>query len=214
MNELLEWMLHADESIGEFIRHYGSWTYLLLFAIIFIETGLVVVAFFPGDGLLFSAGVFAAAGALDLFWLLLLLTLATILGNTSNYFIGRFFGDRFFQSDKTLWGRQLEKAHLYHERYGPWAVALSRFVPFMRTLVPFTAGLTRMSFRLFTPYNAIGGLAWIAAYLLLGYFFGEIPWVKEHYGVIFSILLLAILLALLYGVLQTLWKRWKRKAGR
>lgn len=213
MNEFLQWMIHADEYIGEFIQNYGSWTYLILFLIIFVETGLVVVAFFPGDGLLFSAGLFAAAGTLNLFFLILLLTLATILGNTSNFFIGRFFGDRFFKDEQTIWGQQLTKAHLYHERYGPWAVALSRFVPFMRTLVPFTAGLTKMSFTLFTPYNVLGGLAWIVAYVLAGYFFGEIPWVKEHYGLIFSVLLAFITFVLLFGVLKSLWRQWRRKKG-
>jgi membrane-associated protein len=211
MDQFLEWTLHADEYIGELIKNYGGWTYLILCLIIFVETGLVVVAFFPGDGLLFSAGLFAAAGALDLTLLIVLLTLATILGNTSNFFIGRFFGDQFFQSDKTVWGRQVEKAHAYHEKYGPWAVSLSRFVPFMRTLVPFTAGLTGMSFRLFTPYNVIGGLAWILAYLLAGFFFGEIPWVKEHYGLIFSVLLLFIFAVLAFSILQSLWRRWRRK---
>jgi len=210
MNEILHWMLHADEYIGEFIKSYGAWTYLILFLIFFVETGLVVVAFFPGDGLLFSAGLFAAAGTLNLPLLIVFLTLATILGNTSNFFIGRFFGDRFFKEEQTLWGQQVAKAHLYHKRYGPWAITLSRFVPFMRTLVPFTAGLTHMSFTLFTPYNALGGLAWIVAYLLAGYFFGEIPWVKEHYGLIFSGLLLFIILVLLYGVVQSLWKQRKK----
>ncbi len=207
MYELLEWMMNADQMLGQLIREYGNLTYLLLFLIIFIETGLVVVAFFPGDGLLFSAGLFAASGALDLALLLILLSIATILGNTSNYFIGRFMGHRLFKSEKTMWGRQLQKAHKYRERYGPWAVAISRFFPFMRTLVPFAAGLTRMSFALFTPYNIAGGIAWITAYVLAGYFFGEIPWVKEHYGLIFSILLLALLLILLFGIGKSLIRK-------
>ena len=207
MAELLEWMTHADQMLGELIFRYGWVTYLILFLIIFIETGLVVIAFFPGDGLLFSAGLFAAAGSLELAILLPLLSIATISGNISNYYIGRYLGHRFFQKKNTVWARQLEKAHQYHERYGPWAVALSRFFPFMRTLVPFAAGLSRMSFRLFNPYNIIGGLAWACAYLLAGFFFGEIPWVKSHFGLIFSGLILGLLLVFLYGVGKALWHR-------
>ena len=195
--------------LGELISRYGDLVYLFLFLIIFIETGLVVIAFFPGDGLLFSAGLFAASGALELGILLPLLSLATIAGNTSNYFIGKYLGHRFFQKKDTVWARQLEKAHQYHDRYGPWAVALSRFFPFMRTLVPFAAGLTSMSFRLFTSYNILGGIAWITAYLLTGFFFGEIPWVQRHYGLIFSGLLLALLLVLLYGIVKALWSRYR-----
>ena len=144
MAELLEWMMHADQMLGELISRYGSLVYLFLFLIIFIETGLVVIAFFPGDGLLFSAGLFAASGSLELAILLPLLSIATIAGNTSNYFIGKYLGHRFFQRKDTVWAQQLQKARRYHERYGPWAVALSRFFPFMRTLAPFVAGLTRM----------------------------------------------------------------------
>ena len=208
MAEFLEWMIQADQMLGELISRYGDLVYLFLFLIIFIETGLVVIAFFPGDGLLFSAGLFAASGALELGILLPLLSLATIAGNTSNYFIGKYLGHRFFQKKDTVWARQLEKAHQYHDRYGPWAVALSRFFPFMRTLVPFAAGLTAMSFRLFTPYNILGGIAWITAYVLAGFFFGEIPWVQRHYGLIFSGLLLVLLLVLLYGIGQALWSRY------
>lgn len=207
MNELLDWMVNADQHLGAFIGQYGELTYLLLFLVIFIETGLVVVAFFPGDGLLFSAGLFAASGSLDLALLLGLLSIATIAGNTSNYLIGKYLGHRFFRNERSVWTQQLKKACSYHERYGPWAVALSRFFPFMRTLAPFAAGLTRMPLRLFTPYNILGGLAWVGAYLLAGYFFGEIPWVKNNYGLIFSAMILGLLLVLAYGVVKTVWRR-------
>lgn len=207
MAELLEWMMQADQMLGELISRHGGLVYLFLFLIIFIETGLVVIAFFPGDGLLFSAGLFAASGTLELAILLPLLSVATIAGNSSNYFIGKFFGHRFFRKKGTAWARQLKRAHQHHERYGPWAVALSRFFPFMRTLVPFAAGLTRMPFRLFTPYNILGGIAWIAAYVLAGYFFGEIPWVKRHYGLIFSALILFLLLVLLSGLVKNFLRK-------
>lgn len=213
MAELLEWTMQADQMLGELLSRYGDFVYLFLFLIIFIETGLVVIAFFPGDGLLFSAGLFAASGALELGILLPLLSVATIAGNTSNYFIGRYLGHRFFRKKNTVWARQLKRAHWYHERYGPWAVALSRFFPFMRTLVPFAAGLTRMSFRLFTPYNILGGAAWVAAYVLAGFFFGEIPWVKQHYGLIFSVLIAALALVLVYGIGKALWDRYRRGKG-
>ena len=210
MQELLDLALHADQLLEEIIAKYGHLTYLILFLIIFIETGLVVVAFFPGDGLLFSAGVFAAAGMLDWALLLLLLSIATTLGNTSNYFIGKYMGHKVFRGGKTIWSRQLDKAHLFYEKYGALAIALSRFFPFMRTLVPFTAGITGMSFHLFTPYNILGGVAWISVYVLAGYFVGDIPWVKANYGLIFSGLILLILLALISGVIKSIWTRKRR----
>ncbi|RMG24989.1 MAG: hypothetical protein D6730_11630 [Bacteroidetes bacterium] len=207
MQELFHLMLNADELINEIVSQYGVWTYAVLFAIIFIETGLVVVTFFPGDGLLFSAGVLASAGQLQLGLLLVLLSLATILGNTSNYYLGRLVGERFFRKSSSKRSGYLEKAQHYYEQYGAKAVLLSRFFPFMRSFIPFVSGIARMPFARFTWANVAGGVLWIAAYLLLGYFFGEIPWVKQHYGLIFSVLILLLLLVLLGALLKALWRK-------
>lgn len=200
MEELLSLMLHADEMISEVVSRYGTMTYLIVFAIIFIETGLVVVTFFPGDGLLFSLGVLAAAGDLNLGILLILLALATFLGHTSNYLIGRFLGGRFFRKAKAQRSLYLSKANHYYEKHGGTAIIWSRFFPFLRSFVPFVAGMAKMNMAHFTWCNILGGAIWICSYLLLGYFFGEIPWVKENYGLVFSVMIVFVLLALLVAV--------------
>jgi len=211
MEELFRMMVHADELIGDLVAQYGTLTYLILFTIVFVETGLVVVTFFPGDGLLFSAGILAASGELSLAILLILLTLATILGNTSNYLIGRFVGVRLFRKEKAKRNHYLAKAFTYYEKYGGKAVILSRFFPFMRSFVPFVAGITAMKIVDFTWCNILGGILWISTYLLLGFFFGEIPWVKANFGLVLSgmlaFLLLVILISLLKGVVQLLIKK-------
>lgn len=205
MEEFWHWILHADENIADWVRDYGALTYLIVAAIIFVETGLVVVIFFPGDALLFSAGVLAAAGQLDLAFLLILLSAATFLGNTSNYFIGRYVGGRLLH--KSRLAAYLARAHRFYERFGAPAVALSRFFPFMRSLVPFVAGITAMPFPLFSLYNALGGVAWIAAYLAAGYFFGEIPWVQQNYGLVFFGLMVLVLAGFLAGIFNEIRKR-------
>ncbi|CAG0911864.1 unnamed protein product, partial [Cyprideis torosa] len=154
MGEFIDLMLNADETISEIVAQHGTLTYLIVFAIIFIETGLVVVTFFPGDGLLFSVGILAASGEMNLWTLLVLLIVATVLGNTSNYLIGRFIGERFFKKQKIRRNQYLSKAFDYYEKYG----------------------ISEMKFGQFTWANIIGGIAWICLYVLLGFFLGEIPW--------------------------------------
>lgn len=208
MDELLNLMLNADETISEIVDQHGTLTYLIVFAIIFIETGLVVVTFFPGDGLLFSVGILAASGEMNLWTLLVLLIVATVLGNTSNYLIGRFIGKRFFRKQKIRRNQYLSKAFDYYEKYGVWAIVMSRFFPFLRSFVPFVSGISEMKFGQFTWANIIGGIAWICLYILLGFFLGEIPWVKEHYGLVLSISLTVILLVMLIGALKVLWQNY------
>ncbi len=208
MNELLSLMLNADEMIGEWAAQYGTLIYLILFTIIFVETGLVVVTFFPGDGLLFSVGILAAAGELDLCILLILLTLATILGNMSNYLIGRTLGKRFFKKEKAERNQHLSRAFYYYERYGGPAVSLSRFFPFLRSFIPFVSGIAKMNTVSFIWYNVLGGVLWVSLYVLLGYFFGEIPWIKENYGLILSGLIVLLLLVLLIGIAKVFLKRY------
>ncbi len=202
MGEFIELMLNADEVIGELITTYGTLVYLILFTIIFIETGLVVVTFFPGDAILFSAGIMAASGELNLSILLLLLSFASILGNTSNYLIGHFLGVRFLKKEKSQRNQYLEQSFIFFKKHGDKAIVASRFIPFFRSFVPFVAGISSMNFRRFTLYNIIGGFLWIAVYLLLGFFFGEIPWVKKNYGFIFSGMIVFLILGLLVGILQ------------
>jgi membrane-associated protein len=187
MHSLIDLFLHLDVHLAEFVGHYGVWVYGLLFAIIFAETGLVVTPFLPGDSLLFAAGAIAATGALDVRLLFLLLAGAAILGNTVNYSIGHFVGPRVFRADEThpLLNRQhLERAHAFFEKYGGMAVVLTRFVPIIRTFVPFVAGAGAMRYPAFALFNVVGGALWVGICLGAGYAFGNVPIVKNNFSLV------------------------------
>ena len=187
MQTLLDLFLHLDVHLAEFVGRYGVWVYGLLFAIIFAETGLVVTPFLPGDSLLFAAGAIAATGALDVRLLFLLLAGAAILGNIVNYSIGRFIGPRVFHRDEThpLLNRQhLDRAHAFFERYGGMAVVLTRFVPIIRTFVPFVAGAGAMRYTTFALFNVLGGVLWVGICLGAGYAFGNVPMVKNNFSLV------------------------------
>ena len=179
---LLDIVLHLDVHLLQLVHTYGVWAYAILFAIIFCETGLVVTPFLPGDSLLFVAGAIAAGGALDIHTLFLLLALAAILGNTANFEIGRWLGPRLFHEGRSRWldPKHLESAHAFYERHGGKAVVISRFLPIIRTYIPFVAGLARMRTSVFVAYNIVGGALWAGSLCYAGYFFGNIPWVKGH----------------------------------
>jgi membrane-associated protein len=202
----LDILLHLDRHLSELIHQYGVWTYLILFLIIFCETGLVVTPLLPGDSLLFAVGSFAALGALDLAWTLVLLTAAAILGDSVNYAIGRRVGPRVFHSEASrLFNRRhLARTHDFYERYGPITIVLARFVPIVRTFAPFVAGIGRMHYARFALYNVVGGIGWIAIFVLGGYAFGNIPLVKRN----FTLVILAIIvLSCLPGVVEYLRHR-------
>lgn len=207
----MDLMLNAEEYIVELITNYGSLIYLILFSIIFIETGLVVFTFFPADALLFTAGIMAASGELNFPSLPLLLSIATILGNTSNFLIGNYLGRNFFKKERARRSHYIERSFIYFEKNRIKAIVVSRFFPFLRSFVPFVAGISSMNIRSFTIYNVLGGVLWIAAYLLLGFFFGAILWVKANFGLIFFgifiFLILGIAVGLLRPVIYTLFKK-------
>ena len=187
MQSLIDLFLHLDVHLAEFVGRYGIWVYGLLFAIIFAETGLVVTPFLPGDSLLFAAGAIAATGALDIRLLFLLLAGAAILGNTVNYSVGHFIGPRVFRSDQThpLLNRQhLDRAHAFFEKYGGMAVVLTRFVPIIRTFVPFVAGAGAMRYSAFALFNVLGGALWVGVCLGAGYAFGNVPIVKNNFSLV------------------------------
>ena len=187
MQQLIDIFLHLDVHLAELVGRYGVWVYGLLSAIIFAETGLVVTPFLPGDSLLFAAGALAATGALDLRLLFLLLAGAAILGNTVNYSIGRFVGPRVFRGETThrLLNRQhLDRAHAFFEKYGGMAVVLTRFVPIIRTFVPFVAGAGAMRYPTFALYNVAGGVLWVGICLAAGYLFGNVPVVKNNFSLV------------------------------
>lgn len=179
---LIDIVLHLDAHLLALVEAYGVWVYGILFAIIFCETGLVVTPFLPGDSLLFVAGTIAASGAFDVHALALLLVLAAALGNTANYAAGRWLGARYFTREGSRWlnPRHLRRAHAFYERHGAGAVVISRFVPIVRTYVPFVAGLGAMSPGRFAAYNALGALAWVGSLVYGGYFFGNIPWIRAN----------------------------------
>ena len=209
LKQLLDFFLHLDRHLSEVIRDYGTWTYLVLFLIVFCETGLVVTPFLPGDSLLFAAGTFAALGSLSPWVLFAVLSAAAILGDTVNYWIGKKVGPRAFSGTvRFLKQEHLRKTEAFYERHGRKTILLARFVPIVRTFAPFVAGVGSMNYPVFLAYNVIGGVAWVALCVFSGYFFGNIPVVKRN----FSIVIIAIILI---STLPILWEAWKaRKAGR
>ncbi|HTP00019.1 MAG TPA: DedA family protein [Anaerolineales bacterium] len=186
---LSDLILHLDKHMAAIISQYGAWTYAILFVIIFIETGVVIFPFLPGDSLLFAAGTFAALGALNIWVLWGLLALAAILGDSVNYFIGHFLGDRAYNT-KWIKREYLDRTHGFFDKYGRKTIFLARFVPIVRTFAPFVAGIGNMSYPAFISYNVFGGIAWTGLFLWAGYFFGNIPFIRDH----FSLVVLAIIL--------------------
>lgn len=182
INTLVDLFLHIDEHLSEIIRNYGGLTYLLLFAIIFMETGLVVTPFLPGDSLLFAAGAFAAKGDLNVLLLWLLLFVAAVIGDSVNYAIGHAVGPRAFEGRVRFLKREyLERTQAFYEKHGGKTIVLARFVPIVRTFAPFVAGVGTMNYSRFISYNILGGLLWTTLFIWLGYFFGNIPVVQENF---------------------------------
>ncbi len=201
-------VLHIDAFLGDFIRQYGNWVYLMLFLIIFCETGLVVFPFLPGDSLLFIAGAFAATSEVGLAALIVLLLVAAIGGNTVNYLIGRKIGSKVFETKIPVLERFLDRAalcktHNFYERHGGKTLVLARFIPVVRTFAPFVAGASAMRFARFQWFNVAGALFWVLLLVLLGYFFGNIPLIRQYLNVI---VLVGIGAAVVPVVLGALWK--------
>ena len=179
---LIDFILHVDKHLFAFVQTYGTWVYALLFAIIFVETGVVVMPFLPGDSLLFIVGALCGAGMMNFPLTVALLTAAAILGNQSNYAIGRFFGPRVFQWENSRWfnKRAFDQAHAFYEKYGGITIVLARFMPFLRTFAPFVAGVAQMTRSKFSFYDVTGGALWVGGITTAGYLFGNLPWVKEN----------------------------------
>jgi len=179
---LLDFILHVDQHLELFVQSYGVWVYALLFAIVFIETGVVVMPFLPGDSLLFVAGAMCGIGLMDYAILVPLLFVAAVLGNQCNYTIGRTIGPRVFQWEGSRWfnRRAFDQAHAFYEKYGGITIIAARFMPFVRTFAPFVAGVAQMTRRKFTLFDVTGGALWVGGIVTIGYFFGNIPWVKTH----------------------------------
>ena len=206
----VEFILHVDRHLDLFIRDYGTWAYALLFLIIFAETGLVVTPFLPGDSLLFAAGAIAARGSLDVGLLALLLAVAAIVGDAVNYWIGHTLGDRLVGGKRIRLIKQehLDRTHQFYERHGARTIILARFVPIVRTFAPFVAGLGRMTYRRFATYNIVGGITWIALFVLGGFFFGNLAVVQQHFGLV----IIGIILISFVPMVFTIWQ--ERSAAR
>ena len=195
--------LHLDKHLATVLQTFGGWTYALLFFTIFLETGFVVTPFLPGDSLLFAAGTFAALGDLNLALLFLVMATGAILGDTVNYWAGHFIGPRAFSGEvKYLKKEHLDRTHEFYEKHGGFAVVLGRFVPIVRTFVPFVAGIGAMTYNHFITYNVLGAVAWTGLFLGLGYFFGNIPVVKDN----FSLVIIGIIAV---SVLPGVWEYYK-----
>ena len=179
---LIDFILHVDKHLEAFVANYGAWVYALLFLIVFVETGVVVMPFLPGDSLLFIVGALAGAGLLDYSISCSLLLVAAVLGDQCNYQIGRYFGPKVFQWEQSRWfnKKAFDQAHGFYERYGGITIVLARFMPFVRTFAPFVAGVAQMNRRTFTAYNVGGAVLWVLGIATAGYFFGNLPWVREH----------------------------------
>lgn len=192
---LIDFILHIDVHLSELIRDYGVQTYTILFAIVFVETGLVIMPFLPGDSLLFAAGAFTAKGDFDLLLLGGGLSLAAIAGDSLNYAIGHYLGPKVFSGNYRWLNREhLQRTEAFYEKHGGKTIILARFVPIIRTFAPFVAGVGAMNYRRFLSYNIVGGLLWVWSFLLLGYFFGNLPLVKKNFTlVIFAIIVLSVL---------------------
>ncbi|OZI64416.1 VTT domain-containing protein [Bordetella genomosp. 11] len=211
MLDLLNMVLHIDQTLGVWVAQYGSWVYLVLFLIVFGETGFVVLPFLPGDSLLFIAGAFGASGHIDPMLLGVLLIVAAITGNTLNYAVGRYIGPRVFSMNVRFLDRTaLMRTHAFYEKHGGKTIILSRFIPLVRTFAPFVAGVAEMSVARFQLFNITGAILWVGSLVTAGYFFGNIPMVKERLNLIVLIGLGAAILPL---VLAGLWKVFRRRHG-
>ncbi|NMG15000.1 DedA family protein [Aromatoleum bremense] len=204
INLLIDIVMHLDKHLEALVQAYGIWIYAILFAVIFSETGFVVTPFLPGDSLLFVAGALAAVGGMDIGLLITVLTIAAVLGNTVNYAIGRYFGPKVFQWENSrLFNKAaLMKTHLFYEKHGGKTLVISRFLPLFRTFAPFVAGIGNMTYARFTLFNVIGALSWVVSLTFAGYWFGNMPWIKQN----LTLVIVAIIVLSLVPVALGAWK--------
>lgn len=202
---MIDFFLHIDKNLVAMVASYGGWSYLILFLVIFMETGLVVTPFLPGDSLIFAAGAISTMGSLSIYWLTALLIMAAFLGDTVNYWIGHFVGPKAFEGkSKLLKKEHLLKAQEFYEKHGGKAIVLARFVPIVRTFAPFVAGVGKMNYGKFLYFNVLGGVLWVGLFLFTGFFFGNLPVVKENFHNV-------IIVIILISVLPMGWEWYKNK---
>jgi membrane-associated protein len=209
----IDFILHMDHYLTQIINAVGGWTYLVLFVVIFIETGLVVTPFLPGDSLLFAAGALSALpdSILHVHWMYLLMAIAAVLGDTANYWIGHFLGTKAFSSKSRLFKKEyLDRTQAFYEKHGGKTIFLARFIPIIRTFAPFVAGVGKMTYLHFITYNIVGGIVWTALFIYGGYFFGNLPFVQNH----FSLIVIAIIfISILPAVYEVIKARMEKKTS-
>ncbi len=207
---LIDLFLHLDRHLNEFIIQYGAFTYIILFLVIFAETGFVITPFLPGDSLLFAAGTFAALGSFDITLLFLLLSFAAIIGDTINYWIGNYIGPKIFHQERRFIKKEyLERTHAFYEKYGGKTIIIARFIPIIRTFAPFVAGIGAMTYSKFLFYNVAGGILWCGLFLFAGYYFGNLPFVKNNFS---YVIIAIIIISVLPGVIEY-FRHKKAKPG-
>lgn len=192
---LVDFILHIGDHLQELVKNYGNWIYAILFAIVFCETGLVVLPFLPGDSMLFAAGTIAAVGDMNIFILIGLLIVAAVLGDFVNFEIGKHFGQKLFSNPDSKIFKQsyLQKTHDYYEKYGGRTIIIARFIPIVRTFAPFVGGMGKMNYAQFARYNILGAILWVVSFTTLGYFFGQLPFVKQHFSwIMIAIIVLSV----------------------
>lgn len=211
---LIEFILHLDTNLQYLISEYGIFVYALLFIVVFCETGIVVFPFLPGDSLIFAAGALAAMGSFDLALLFIVFALAAIMGDTANYWLGKYFGPRLFTKEDSRIFRKdyLDKAHTFYERHGAETIVLARFVPIVRTFAPFVAGMGTMNYRKFLAYNVFGGLLWVSLFLSMGYLVGNQPFVQDNFGIVLIAMMLISFVPMVYEVIVE-WRRARKEKG-
>jgi membrane-associated protein len=200
--KIVDFVLHIDTYLSDIITRYGTWTYALLFLVVFMETGFVVTPFLPGDSLIFAGATFAAQGALNPWLMFILLSIAAVAGDTANYWIGHAIGAKAYTGEiKWIKKEYMERTHAFFEKHGGKTIFLARFVPIIRTFAPFVAGVSKMSYSYFITWNLVGGVTWVATFTALGFFFGNIPFVQNNFElVIIAIILISLVPAVVEGI--------------
>ena len=203
LHQVLDFFLHLDKHLDLLLQNYGSWSYGILFLIVFCETGLVITPFLPGDSLLFATGALAGRGSLDVNLIAVLLGLAAILGDAANYAIGYFAGDKLIRSGLVK-KAHLDRTHSFYEKYGGKTIIFARFVPIVRTFAPFLAGMGKMNYARFATYNIVGGITWVVLFIYAGFFFGELDFVRKNFS-------LVILMIIILSILPAVYEIWKSR---